>query len=213
MRNKLICKLRIIECRSSRHVQSIVGIRVTMASRILTHNFLLAAAIGLSLVSAPALAQKPSKTTTAEQPRMSVVLPRIDAKRGRRLFVTKGCFICHSVKGVGGKAAPALDAPHGSREIDVLGFVARMWKGAPLMFELQSMELGYRIELKRDEISDLAGFVSDAKSQEGFSQGEIPEVVKEWVVNQAWWKDRSLKASDLLPENFPDLEGAEPNNP
>jgi cytochrome c len=137
-------------------------------------------------------------------------MPLIDAKRGRRLFVTKGCFICHSVKGVGGKAAPALDATSGTRAIDVLGFVARMWKGAPLMFELQSMELGYRIELKTDEIADLAGFVGDAKAQEGFSQGEIPEVVKEWVVNQAWWKDRSIKAGDILPEQFPDLEGTKP---
>ena len=39
-----------------------------------------------------------------EKSRMSVVMPLIDAQRGRRLFVTKGCFICHSIKGVGGMA-------------------------------------------------------------------------------------------------------------
>lgn len=144
---------------------------------------------------------------------MSVIVPQIDAQRGRRLFVTKGCFICHSVKGVGGKAAPNLDATSKSRAIDVLGFVARMWKGAPLMYELQSMELGYRIELERDEIADLAGFVGDARAQEGFSKEEIPEVVQEWMVNQAWWKDRSINLGDMLPGKFPDLEGTDPSKP
>jgi cytochrome c len=168
------------------------------------------AVIGFSLIPQTATAQSPAKVRMTAQPRMSVVMPLVDANRGRRLFVTKGCFICHSVKGVGGKAAPALDAASGSRAIDVLGFVARMWKGAPLMFELQSMELGYRIEFKPDEIADLAGFIGDARAQEGFSREEIPEVVQEWVVNQAWWKDRSIKAGDILPKIFPDLEATEP---
>jgi len=173
----------------------------------------IAAVIGLLFVPASAMAQAQAKTRMTAQPRMSVVMPLIDAGRGRRLFVTKGCFICHAVKGVGGKAAPALDAPSRSGAIDVLSFVARMWKGAPLMFELQSMELGYRIDFKPDEIADLAGFIGDSRAQEGFSQGEIPEIVKEWVVNQAWWKDRSIKAGDMLPEKFPDLEGTGPEKP
>jgi len=164
------------------------------------------AAAWLLLLPTTGAAQSPAKSPISQTQRMSVVVPLIDAARGRRLFVTKGCFICHSVKGVGGKAAPPLDANPGSRSLDVLGFVARMWKGAPLMFELQSMEMGYRIELNRDEIADLAGFVGDAKAQEGFAQGDIPEVVRDWMVNQAWWLDPSLKLGDLLPEKFPDLE-------
>lgn len=170
----------------------------------------IAALIGLSSISDSAMAQSPAQPGVAEQPRMSVVMPIIDAKRGRRLFVTKGCFICHSVNGVGGKAAPALDATSQSRTIDVLGFIARLWRGAPLMFELQSMELGYRIEFTANEFADLAGFVDDAKAQEGFSRREIPEVVQEWMVDTAWWKDRSLKLGDILPEKFPDLGGTEP---
>ena len=163
----------------------------------------------LSLLN-PATAQNAAKSQAKEQPRMSVLIPHMDTKRGRRLFVTKGCFICHAIKGVGGKAAPALDAPDDTAVIDVLGFVARMWKGAPLMYELQSMELGYRIELTRDEIADLAGFVGDARAQQGFSQAEIPEVVQEWMVNQAWWKDRSINLGDMLPDKFPDLENQQP---
>ncbi len=172
-----------------------------------------ATAIGLLSAAAPATAQSAPKKRTAPPPRLSLVMPVIDAQRGRKLFVTKGCFICHSVKGVGGKAAPPLDATARSGPIDVLGFVARMWKGAPLMFELQSMELGYRIEFKPEEIADLAGFIGDGKAQEGFSKAEIPEVVQDWMVNEAWWKDRSIKAGDILPDKFPDLEGSEPYYP
>lgn len=168
-------------------------------------------ATSLFLMPTPAFPQSAAKSEIKSLPRMTVVMPQIDAQRGRRLFVTKGCFICHSVKGVGGKAAPALDAKSASRTIDVIGFVARMWKGAPLMYELQSMELGYRIELTRDEIIDLAGFVEDAKAQQGFNRTEIPEVVQEWMVNEAWWKDPSLKLGDLLPDNFPDLENQKPS--
>ena len=187
--------------RSKRHQRS------TLASVIVGTIVAIAA---LSQIPGTSQAKSPAKTPAKVQPRMSVTLPIIDARRGRRLFVTKGCFICHSVKGVGGKAAPALDATSGNGEIDVLGFVARMWKGAPLMFELQSMELGYRIELTRDEIADLAGFVGDSRAQAGFSKTEIPEVVQDWVVNQAWWKDRSLNLGDMLPEKFPDLEETRP---
>ena len=188
--------MNISTCRQLNSIKAVIVITI-------------ATVLGLSLIPESAMAKSPETT----QPRMSVVMPVIDAERGRRLFVTKGCFICHSVKGVGGKAAPALDATPGSRAIDVLGFVARMWKGAPLMFELQSMELGYRIEFKADEIADLAGFIGDSRAQEGFSPSEIPEVVRDWVVNQAWWKDRSIKAGDILPEKFPDLERTEPKNP
>lgn len=165
-----------------------------------------AALLGVSSVAGTATAQAPAMANSG-QPRLSVVIPHVDAERGRRLFITKGCFICHSVKGVGGKAAPALDAPSDSRQIDVLDFVARLWKGAPLMFELQAMELGYRIELTREEIADLAGFVGDARAQQGFAKEEIPEVVREWILDEAWWDDRSLDLGDILPEKFPDLDG------
>jgi hypothetical protein len=144
---------------------------------------------------------------------MSVVLPSIDAKRGRKLFVTKGCFICHSVKGVGGKAAPALDATSTSRQIDVLGFVTRMWNGAPFMFQLQALELGYRIDMEPHEIADLAGFVGDAEAQKGFSLKEIPEIVQDWMVNEAWWENPSMKLDEKLPKKFPDLDSLETIKP
>lgn len=169
--------------------------------------------LGLLGSPGPLSAQGMTQGTGMSQPRLSVVIPQIDSQRGRRLFVTKGCFICHSVKGVGGKAAPPLDAPEGMHSIDVLGFVARMWKGAPLMFELQSMELGYRIDFSAEELADLAGFTGDSRAQKGFSREEIPEIVQEWMVDKAWWKDPTIDLGDALPKKFPDLEEMEPQQP
>lgn len=41
-----------------------------------------------------------------------LVLPQMDAAKGRELFASKGCVVCHSVNGVGGEDAPALDAEY-----------------------------------------------------------------------------------------------------
>jgi cytochrome c len=168
----------------------------------------------LSGLTQPAMAQTPPQMPKAEQPRMSIVMPVVDAKRGRRLFVTKGCFICHSVNGVGSKVAPALNAEPTSKTIDVTGFSARMWRGAPIMFALQSMELGYRVNFTAAEIADLAAFTSDPRAQEGFSLEEIPELVRDWIVRDAWWKDPTdADWRKILPKEFPDLENMETTKP
>jgi hypothetical protein len=130
--------------------------------------------------------------TAAENPprrgqQQLIVMPDVDAARGRRLFVTKGCVSCHSVKDVGGKAAPALDAPEEGTPVNLLDFAARMWRGAPAMQELQALELGYRIELSGGEIGDLAIFVSDLEAQRGFSIDEIPDLLRDWFIDEAYW--------------------------
>jgi mono/diheme cytochrome c family protein len=65
-----------------------------------------------------------------------------DAERGRELFTGKGCVVCHSINGIGGKAGPSLDA--------------------------EEMELGYRIDLTGQELADLARFIHDAEAQRSF---------------------------------------------
>lgn len=126
----------------------------------------------------------------------AIILPLIDPDRGRRLFVTKGCFLCHQVNGTGGLAAPALDAPGGIDQLDVMGFVARMWNGAFAMLELQSLELGYQIELSGDEMADLAAFAASDEAQRGFSMEEIPEGLRDWIIEAPYWM------SDDWPEPF-----------
>jgi len=180
----------------------------------ITMGTALGAIIALTLAAAPALAQTPDAKPKAGNPRLSITMPMVNPQRGRKLFVSKGCFMCHSVKGVGSKVAPALDAPSGSTTIDVFAFVARMWNGAAIMSDLQSVELGYRITFNADELADLAGFAGDPKAQEGFSLEEIPELVREWILKDAWWKDPSeADWRKTLPSEFPDLENLDEKMP
>ncbi len=60
-------------------------------------------------------------------------LPFTNSERGRDLFVNKGCVVCHSVNGAGGKAGPNLDADPLQAQIDAFDFAARMWRGAEAM--------------------------------------------------------------------------------
>ncbi|MHA1600227.1 MAG: c-type cytochrome [Alphaproteobacteria bacterium] len=125
----------------------------------------------------------------AQNRQQMIVVPDVDAIRGRHLFVMKGCVSCHSIAGVGGKAAPALDAPEDSTSVNLLDFAARMWRGASAMQELQSIELGYQIELTGNEIGDLAAFASSPAAQEGFSIDEVPDLLKDWFIDEIYWDE------------------------
>lgn len=130
--------------------------------------------------AAPAMAQD-----GAPSPR-KLALPLADAEEGLKLFVGKGCVVCHSVNGVGGKAAPALDADSDQAYFDIFDFVARMWRGASTMLLLQEMELGYQIDLNGEELAHLAAFASDPDVQADFSEEDIPEVIRDWMIDEVY---------------------------
>ena len=67
-------------------------------------------------------------------------------------------------------------------------FIARMWRGAALMIVLQEMELGYQIELNGEELAHLASFAADAEAQRAFSEEDIPELVRDWMVDEVYDK-------------------------
>lgn len=115
-----------------------------------------------------------------------LVVPLASAEEGLKLFVGKGCVVCHSVNGIGGKAAPALDVESDQPYFDVFDFAARMWRGAPTMIVLQEMELGYQIALSGDDLAHLAAFASDAEAQSRFSESDIPEVIRDWMVDEVY---------------------------
>jgi mono/diheme cytochrome c family protein len=117
-----------------------------------------------------------------------VLVPEPDAERGRKIFVLSGCVLCHGVNGVGGGAAPPLDAPEGNTEIDPLNFSARMWAGATAMSALQAIELGVPITLTGEDIADLAAFASIAEAQTGFSIDEVPEHMRQWILEEPYWE-------------------------
>ena len=162
-----------------------------------TSNMLAGAAAALvTLAANGALAQQ------AAEPRIVVPLP--DAERGRFLFVSKGCVVCHSVNGVGGTAGPALDAPADQNTIDPMEFAARMWRGAVAMTVLQSTEFGYQIEMRGDEIADLAAFAVNPEVQAGFSEEDIPEVMQGWTLEEGW-----EELMEGMPNQPPSGEAAE----
>ena len=138
---------------------------------------LLSAAIAEEVESEPDRVTEPT----------TIVLPMVDAERGRRLFVTKGCVLCHAVNGAGGIAAPALDAEGGGAQLDLMKFVVRMWNGAQAMIELQALELGYQIDLAGEEIGDLAAFASSPEAQRGFSLRDVPDAMQSWIIDKPYW--------------------------
>ncbi len=143
--------------------------------------------------------------TMINEQRQELGLPSSDPLRGKQLFVTKGCFICHAVQGEGGTVAPALDAPADGRLVDPMVFAAAMWRGAGAMLSLQLLGLGYQIDISGDELRDLAAFASDPKAQADFSLEELSEFMREWMIDEPYWLE------DDWPERFtwpPDGEDA-----
>lgn len=139
-----------------------------------------------------------------------IVIPVPDAERGRILFAAKGCVICHSVNGIGGKAGPALDSRGKDGETDPLGFAARMWNGAAAMVTLQSLELGYQVELSAQDIADLAAFVSDDALRSTYSERDVPELTRGWTIDVPF-DQLGLDALDGPSEEGPDILAAGSN--
>lgn len=111
-----------------------------------------------------------------------MVVPMMDSAKGQRLFVDKGCVLCHSVNGVGGKAGPALDVPDSVRYVDLLDFMARMWRGSFAMIELQGMELGYQLDFSGEELGHIAAFLADHDVQERFGEQDVPDLIRDMFI-------------------------------
>ena len=133
------------------------------------------------------LAQKQS-----EKP-MRLTLPVIDPTRGKALFIAKGCVLCHSVNGVGGRAGPPLDRAVPSDDIDILDFSARMWRGAFAMIELQGMELGYQLDFTGEELGHIIGFLSSDSTMATFDEDDVPDLIKDMFIREPYDLEKGLK--------------------
>jgi mono/diheme cytochrome c family protein len=100
---------------------------------------------------------------------------RGDAARGRTLFVSKGCVVCHAINEVGGTSAPPLDPEFAPGEVDPLDFVARMWRGAEPMIFMQQQELGVQIDFTGQELADIIAFVRDPSERRKFSEQTLAQ--------------------------------------
>jgi len=105
---------------------------------------------------------------------MHLKMPAMDPAAGRALFAAKGCVVCHSINGVGGTDAPALDAKYMDDPMNPFEFAASMWRGAAAMIAMQDEELGGQIELTGDELANIIAFVHSPQEQATFSKADIP---------------------------------------
>lgn len=113
-----------------------------------------------------------------------MLMPMMNPARGRKLFASKGCVVCHSVNGIGGKDAPPLDASTMAPLMNPFEFAARMWNGAEPMIYMQQEELDAQIEFSGDELADIIAFAHHLGEQRKFSEADIPprirELMKHW---------------------------------
>jgi len=137
-------------------------------------------AAALLVAGPPALAD----TDMADMPGMvstGLVLPAMNSERGRELFASTGCVVCHSINGVGGFDAPMLDAEFMDQPMNPFDFAANMWRGAETMVQMQREELGDVIQISGQDLADIIAFVHDPVQQALFSEDDIPEDVREMM--------------------------------
>jgi len=108
-----------------------------------------------------------------------LVVPTMNAERGKVLFASKGCVVCHSINGVGGIDAAPLDAETMDPVMSPFDFFAKMWTGAEPMIAMQNDELGQKIEFTGQDLADIVAFVHNATVQKTFSEADIPKSIKE----------------------------------
>jgi len=120
-----------------------------------------------------------------------------DPSAGRVSFVEQGCVMCHSVNGIGGKVAPALDAGEETLA-DPYDFAARVLSGAYAMSALQKAELGYAITLTGQELRDIAAFAGSPSAQSKLEYEDVPASMRQAFLNEAFWEVPDL--SDFLPK-------------
>mgnify|MGYP000683688220 CR=1 FL=1 len=124
-----------------------------------------------------------TSATAADNSASMAPLPEMDAQHGKALFAERGCVICHSVNNVGSDVATSLDASNMNIAREPFEFFARMWRGAPQMLALQQADLGYQIDFSGQDIADIFAFVQSREIQEGFTEQDLPDHIKEIIDN------------------------------
>jgi cytochrome c len=107
-----------------------------------------------------------------------LTVPTMDPVRGKHLFASKGCVVCHSINGVGGTDAPHLDAGTMAPMMNPFEFFARMWRGAVPMIAMQQNEIGHQIEFTGQDLADIVAFVHNRQVQKTFSMADVPPDIK-----------------------------------
>ncbi|MFH1804121.1 MAG: c-type cytochrome [Pseudomonadota bacterium] len=131
-------------------------------------------------VSASLAGASETRTTIVEDTNN---LPDMDPERGKHLFADRGCVVCHTVNNVGGHTAAPMDATSLSQTTDPFDFFARMWRGADQMLALQNHNLGYQVDFSGQDLADIFAFVHDREAQENFTEGDLPQHIRDIIDN------------------------------
>lgn len=102
-------------------------------------------------------------------------------------IVTRGCADEWRRHGI------QADRPAGGGYLDLTDFMARMWRGAFAMIELQGMELGYQLDFTGPELGHIAAFLADAAAQKRFSERDIPDLIRDMFIREPFDLDQGLK--------------------
>jgi len=147
------------------------------------HAAVAAAMIGLAgtvysgPMSPPAFAAETAKSPVKMSP--GLYLPPMNPVRGKELYASKGCVVCHAINGIGGTDAPDISAKSMSQRMNPFDFVAKMWNHAQGMVAMQEDELGGQITFENgQEMADIIAFLHDAAVQKTFSEDDIPADIK-----------------------------------
>lgn len=122
----------------------------------------------------------PAAADADHEPMPSMMaMPMMSPERGMFLFAEKGCVTCHSINGVGGHDATALDAHSMNRMMNPFEFTAKMWRMAPAMIAAQEEAFGEQITFNGDELADIIAFVYSDAQQHKFNAGMLtPRVIE-----------------------------------
>lgn len=150
-----------------------------LAASAVLSGFALVVGLGVSAQGQSDSDSESSEVTSPTQ--VELLMPIMNPAHGRELFASKGCVVCHSINGVGGTDAPALDASTMTGPMNPFDFVAKMWRGAPAMIAMQNSELGHQIEFTGQELADIVAFVHDPAEQKKFSKADIPEKIRKMM--------------------------------
>ncbi|MCB1335495.1 MAG: c-type cytochrome [Roseivivax sp.] len=146
----------------------------------MNRNILFASLLVAAGLALPVQAQEARHDMT-QMMATGLMMPSMDAARGRELFASKGCVVCHSVNGIGGVDAPEFSAEFMDPVMNPFEFTARMWRGAGAMVMMQEAELGGQIDLTGQELADIIAFVHDPEEQRRFSAADIPAAIAEMM--------------------------------
>ena len=124
-------------------------------------------------------ATQSTRTSKSDKPaNVRLVMPKMDSEKGMRLFASKGCVACHSVNGVGGHDAKALDAHTMDMVMNPFEFAAKMWRMAPAMIAAQEDAMEGQIFFTGKELADIVAFVHDDAQQNKFTEAMIPPTIR-----------------------------------